>query len=130
MAKVRHRPSCIPQVDSGHVHLLNRTLLERNTAPDGISIHLSENGTLEYTLPAPPGRWVGVHRGFTFVLEAGAVEDLDLPYACSAGVVGGTSPTQQSGPGCASTCPSGYFCPGMTMHPEPCFLGAYVRPLI
>ena len=84
------------------MHLLNGTLFERNSAPDGngYSIHLSHAGALRYTLPAPPGRWLNIRQGMTFQLDPGA-EDLSFPYACSAGVIGGDSPEDQSGPGCS-----------------------------
>lgn len=82
--------------------LQNGTLLERNSAPDGGggSVYLSPAAELEYTLPAPPGRWLNIRQGITFQLEL-VVEDLDFPYACSAGVVGGPSVEDQMGPGCS-----------------------------
>ena len=85
------------------MQLLNRTLFERNYASDGSgsSMYISHDATVEYTLPAPPGRWLSIRQGHTLLLDQGA-EDLDLPYACSAGVIGGTSPIEQSGPGCSS----------------------------
>jgi hypothetical protein len=81
--------------------MLNATLLKLNTAPDGngSSIYLSD-GRVQYTLPAPPGRWLNIRQGLTFHLDPGA-EELDFPYACSAGVVGGDSAEEQSGPGCS-----------------------------
>ena len=93
------------QVDGGgSVHLLNETLFEHNSAPDGKggSLHLALIATVQYTLPAPPGRWLNIRRGLTLPLEPGTAEDVDLPYACPAGVVGGSAPDEQSGPGCAS----------------------------
>eukprot|EP00966_Prymnesium_polylepis_P033409 776697-Prymnesium_polylepis.1 len=56
---------------------------------------------VRYTLPAPPGRWLNIRQGLTMTLGPGTAEDLDLPYPCPAGVVGGASPHDQSGPGCA-----------------------------
>ena len=90
------------QVDSGQVSLFDKTLFQWNSAPDGGggSIHLAKNGTLQYTLPAPPGRWLNIRQGITFVLDPGA-EDLDFPYSCSAGVVGGALHEEQVGPGCS-----------------------------
>ena len=90
------------QVDSGNVRLANCTLVEGNSAPDGggSSIYLSHDSTLQYTLPAPTGRWLFVRKGLTFHLDPGA-EDSDLPYACPAGVVGGPTPEEQSGPQCS-----------------------------
>jgi hypothetical protein len=84
------------------VHLLNRTLLAHNSAPDGggSAIHLAMAASLRYTLPAPPGRWLSIRHGLTFDLDSG-VEDLDFPYACSGGVVGGSAPEEQMGPGCS-----------------------------
>ena len=91
------------QVDSGNVHVLNQTRFERNTAPDrqGASIYLDSAGKLQYTLPAPPGRWLNIRQGVTFHLDAGPV-DVDFPFACSAGLVGGVLAEEQSGPGCSS----------------------------
>jgi hypothetical protein len=89
------------QIDDGDVHLLNETILEGNTAPDdGGSIRLSSNSTLQYTLPAPPGHWLFIPQGDTFFLEQRVVTDSEFPYACPAGVVGGTTTREQSGPGC------------------------------
>ena len=109
------------------MRLLNATLLERNVAPEasGSSIYLAgSSGTLEYTLPAPPGRWLNIRQGLTFELGPGA-EDLDFPYACAAGVVGGTSPEEQLGPGCSRPCPAGRLCPPATTQPQPCTRGSY-----
>ena len=90
------------QVDSGNVMLANRTLLESNSAPDGggSSISLSPDGTLQYTLPAPAGRWLNIRQGLTFQLDPGS-EELDFPFACSPGVIGGALPEEQTGPGCS-----------------------------
>eukprot|EP00966_Prymnesium_polylepis_P017693 407573-Prymnesium_polylepis.1 len=92
----------LPQIVRGHVHLLNQTRIERNTAPHGGggSIHLDPSGSLRYTLPAPPGRYLFIQKGESFQLEPGAV-DSDMPFACPAGSVGGTSVTEQTSPGCA-----------------------------
>ena len=84
----------------GRVHLLNKTLLRSNDAPTGASIHLSEAGSVLYTLPAPPGRWLFVRQGRTFELKSG-FENSNFPYACPAGVVGGPTPEEQSGPQCS-----------------------------
>eukprot|EP00966_Prymnesium_polylepis_P003840 87402-Prymnesium_polylepis.2 len=91
------------QVDGAKVSLLNETLFLRNSAPDGGggSIHLSESSTLHYRLPAPPGRWLSITQGVTWNFPLGAVEDLDFPYACPAGVVGGSYRNEQLGPGCS-----------------------------
>eukprot|EP00966_Prymnesium_polylepis_P168637 3899521-Prymnesium_polylepis.1 len=127
------------------------TLLEANSAPDGSgsSIYLGPTSTLLYTLPAPPGRWLNIRQGVTFSLDAGA-EDLDLPYACSAGVIGGSLAEDQSGPGCSRTwcaapsttslprcaqadgfllccSPAGSLCPAATTQPLPCPQGTFVR---
>eukprot|EP00966_Prymnesium_polylepis_P005565 127388-Prymnesium_polylepis.1 len=66
----------------------------------GSSMLLSSNSTIEYTLPAPPGRWLFVRQGLSFQVENGPV-DSDFPFACPAGVIGGSSSTSQSSPGCA-----------------------------
>ena len=77
------------------------TLLEQNTAPDGhgSSIYLASSGSLQYTLPAPPAHYLFIRNGDAFQLRPGA-EDATFPYRCPAGVVGGTSPEEQSGPSC------------------------------
>eukprot|EP00966_Prymnesium_polylepis_P159837 3694233-Prymnesium_polylepis.1 len=108
------------QIDDGDVHLLNETILEGNTAPDdGGSIRLSSNSTLQYTLPAPPGHWLFIPQGDTFFLEQRVVTDSEFPYACPAGVVGGTTTREQSGPGCKER-----MLPGL----EPCLSDSH--PLI
>ena len=92
------------QVDHGTVHLLNQTLFEHNSAPDGggSSIWLSASGVLEYTLPVPLGRWLLISSGSTFKLNPGAVDSVEgFPYACPAGSVGGTSERDQSRQECA-----------------------------
>ena len=75
-------------------------MLIRNSAPHGDSFHLSRNSTLEYVLPALPGRWLSAREGVARV-QPGAIEDLEFPYACPAGVLGGASVDEQSGPGCS-----------------------------
>jgi hypothetical protein len=84
------------------VRIFNRTLFERNVAPEGwgSSFYLSENGTLQYTLPAPPGRWLTIRQDITLKLDMG-FEDLEFPYPCSAGIIGGIVPEEQMGPGCS-----------------------------
>ena len=88
------------QVDGGRVHLLNQTFFEGNTGGESGAIALSPAGALDYTLPAPPGRWLFVRQGKTFQLDPGATGP-DFPYACPAGVVGGSLPEEQSGPQCS-----------------------------
>ena len=91
------------QVEGGKVELRDETILRDNLAPDGkgSSVHVASNGSVTYWLPAPPGRWIHIRQGLTFQhLDAGP-EDLDFPYACSPGVIGGTSFREQSGPGCS-----------------------------
>ena len=90
------------QVDDGQVHLLNGTRFVGNVAPrgGGSSFYLSITSTLQYRLPAPPGHWLNIRQGDTLEMNAGA-EDLDFPYPCGAGVVGGFAPEEQLGPGCS-----------------------------
>ena len=90
------------QVDGGTVHLRNETLFVRNSAggKGGESISLSPEGSVDYTLPAPPGRWLFIQQGVTFNLDSGG-EYSEFPYACPAGVVGGPTPKDQSGPQCS-----------------------------
>jgi len=113
-------------IDNGAVYLSNETRFQHNSAPTGSgnSIYLSPGSVLEYTLPAPPGHWLNIRRGITFELSPGA-EDLDFPYRCQAGVVGGISADEQSGPGCSRICPAGNLCGEKTIRPSPCTLGAY-----
>ena len=89
-------------VEGGWVELRDRALVDRNTAPEGhgSSIYLASQGSLLYTLPTPPARYLFIRQGDTFELKSGA-EDADFPYVCPAGVVGGTSPEEQSGPACS-----------------------------
>ena len=116
------------QVDGGQVHMFNGTRLEANSAPSnaGSSIYLSSAGSLNYALPAPPGRWLFLRQGSTFELEPGA-EDGDFPYVCPAGVVGGdgTAPADQSSSGCKEMCPSDRLCPLATVQPMACPLGHF-----
>ena len=113
-------------VDSGRIDLLDRTLLEHNTAPNGqgSSIYLTAQSSLRYTLPAPPARYLFIRQGETFELKPGA-EDSAFPYLCPAGVVGGTSPGEQSGPGCSASCPAGSLCGPATVQPARCNRGHY-----
>ena len=78
------------------------TLLEDNSAPDGhgSSIYLAAGSALQYSLPTPPARYLFIRQGDTFELKPGA-EDAAFPYLCPAGVIGGTSPEEQSGPACS-----------------------------
>eukprot|EP00966_Prymnesium_polylepis_P130486 3018267-Prymnesium_polylepis.1 len=102
------------------------TLLVHNLAPDdgGSTSKLSPDGVIHYTLPAPPGRWLNIREGVTFVVNPGP-EDLDLPHPCAAGIVGGSLPEEQLGPGCSRPCPAGKLCPPVTTTPEPCIPGMY-----
>eukprot|EP00966_Prymnesium_polylepis_P182093 4218141-Prymnesium_polylepis.2 len=113
------------QVDGGRVELFNETLFRDNSASDGSgpSIHLSQTGTIEYTLPAPPGRWLFVRTGDTFQLDPGGQDD--FPFACPSGVVGSSSAQEQKGPQCSGPCPEGRFCPTATIHPQPCARGFF-----
>eukprot|EP00966_Prymnesium_polylepis_P059249 1373529-Prymnesium_polylepis.1 len=135
------------QVDGGHVHLLNETAFVHNVAllVGGSSI-LFLSGTLQYTLPTPPGRWLSIRQGVVLHLESGP-EDLDFPYACPAGVVGGSTFVEMSRQQCSrpwcdvveTTCgathshtlaclclsPSGHYCPSATIEPTPCEPGEY-----
>ena len=86
----------------GRVRLYNRTFFGQNSAPDGrdsISIH--PGGTVDYTLPAPPGRWLLVSdsASFRFRLDCKTTYS-DFPFACSPGIVGGSTPEKQWGPQC------------------------------
>ena len=95
-------------VRAGEVRLGARTIFESNiaSAGQGNSIELAEGGALSYALPAPSGRWVLVPSGNVSSVGSGAI-DADYPYACAAGVVGGSAPNEQSGPQCRGPCPAG-----------------------
>ena len=59
---------------------------------------------------------------------AGADDATEFPYLCPAGVVGGSSGTEQSSPLCKQPCPAGSFCSAATTEPVACPLG-YFCPL-
>eukprot|EP00966_Prymnesium_polylepis_P284972 6583585-Prymnesium_polylepis.2 len=82
--------------------LLNQALFDQNSAPDGngSSFYLASSGSMQYTLPTPPARYLFIRQGDTFELSAGGV-DAAFPYVCPPGVIGGTSPEEQSGPACS-----------------------------
>jgi predicted outer membrane repeat protein len=86
------------QVNAGSVHLLNETMLTKNSAPSGSSTMIVD-GSVAYALPAPPGRWVLAPDGLTSLLQRGSI-DTDFPFVCSAGLVSGSSAVEQSTPGC------------------------------
>ena len=56
--------------------------------------------------PAPAGRWLFVGVGARAELSPGFV-DADYPFACSAGLLGGTLLQHQVGPQCRGPCPAG-----------------------
>ena len=113
-------------VSGGVVELMERSLLVRNEAPTGKSIELTANGSLAYTLPAPAGRWLllgssscqALRSRWSSPVDPGSV-DADYPYACSAGILGGTAPEHQAGPQCRSPCPAGFRCSTATTEPIP-----------
>eukprot|EP00966_Prymnesium_polylepis_P237025 5481723-Prymnesium_polylepis.3 len=80
-----HPTPLTTKVEGGRVRIGNKTLFERNSADSkvGETIHLSQSGSVGYTLPAPPGRWLFVRQGTTFNLDSGG-ENFDFPYACNA----------------------------------------------
>ena len=83
------------------MRLLNLTLFMHNAAQGGgATIRRSWNSSVEYSLLAPPGRWLYVPVGTTFQLELQALE-ADFPFACPAGVVGGAAFEDQRGPQCS-----------------------------
>ena len=75
--------------DAKLVLLANRTVLEKNSAPEGATMQLL-GGNTKFALPAPPGRWVNkanqnnVHEAMVSRLELGS-EDEDYPFACPPG---------------------------------------------
>eukprot|EP00966_Prymnesium_polylepis_P061918 1436653-Prymnesium_polylepis.1 len=121
------RPVPSAQVVGGQVYLSNRTFFERNIAGgSGSSINLVFPGTLDYTFPAPPGRYLFVRTGNTFLLADGA-EDSDFPYPCPAGIIGGFNADVQRSPACSRPCDGGRYCPPATTQSQPCPVGYYVR---
>ena len=115
------------QVDGGHVALLNRTVFANNSAPTdgGMSIFLSMNGTVQYTLPTPPGHWLNIPTGISKELEPGAEESIDFPYLCPAGVVGSTKIEEMKAPSCKEPCPAGSLCRAGASTSQPCPQGHY-----
>ena len=106
-------------VTAGLVTLANGTLLTEN----GASIQL-DGGSVRYELPAPLGRWVLANDGVAALLP-GAYES-DYPYSCVPGVYGDSlAQAAQSGPGCASACPAGSYCPSGSTSPTLCPHGYY-----
>jgi hypothetical protein len=108
------------QADGGIVQLSNGTFFERDSADssgDGV-IHVSANGTVTYTLPAPPGRWLNIRRGDSLQLDPGTI-DLDFPLACPAGVVGGYSAEEQSSPSCSRPWCATLLRPTMRVYTSP-----------
>ena len=62
-----------------------------------------------------------------YSLPQGAYDD-DLPFACSAGVLGGNGSitVEQTSATCAGFCPAGSYCPTeATTEPTPCPAGSY-----
>ena len=118
------------QVENGIVRAFNVTLFEANAAEQGSSIRVSSNGLLEYTLPAPSGRYVSIRYDLTYRLDPDEDENLDFPYACPDGTVGSSDPKYQRGQGCESLCPAGRLCGRATTVPAPCPRGHYVRATI
>eukprot|EP00966_Prymnesium_polylepis_P039034 905938-Prymnesium_polylepis.1 len=70
-------------------------------AKTGRTIYLEVAGELEYALPAPPGRWLFVRQSITFQMAPGPEDSGEFPFAWPAGVIGGSTPVEQSGPQCS-----------------------------
>ena len=52
--------------------------------------------------------------------------ELTFPYPCAAGILGSSSAVDQTSPVCASTCPSGQYCPSeVTTNATVCPAGSY-----
>jgi hypothetical protein len=52
--------------------------------------------------------------------------ETDLPYACSAGLVGSAEPVDQTSSSCGGACPARFLCPQQaTTEPVPCPTGSY-----
>ena len=115
-------------VSGGAVELANGTLFLENSCPpgQGSSILLMDTGapTLRYTLPTPAGRWALAPRGLVSEISPGAI-DGDFPYACAAGVLGGSAPEQMQGPQCNGPCPEGHYCPSTELVPHLCEEGSF-----
>ena len=74
----------------GSVELSDRVLMTGNVAPTGSSIRHA-SGSLTYTLPAPPGRWVAIDDGgTTSTVQPGSNIMIDYPQECVAGYYGDT----------------------------------------
>lgn len=109
-------------VESGSVVLRAGSLLVGNLANVGNSVFIV-NGTVDYILPCPLGRYIDVAKGTSILSGA---TDLDYPPACVPGMYGNSySPSAQSTPQCQGQCPSGFFCPFATATPIVCGPGNY-----
>ena len=96
-------------------------MLLDNAAP---SIVVLPGALLEYSLPAPNGRWINAPGGSTQLLTDGVTSD--YPFACSPGVSGSSSDVvAQNGPQCTGLCPEGFMCPGATGTPATCSEGGF-----
>ena len=116
-------------VRSGTVQLSDQTLFRGNrvNSPNGGSTFFIDQGaSVEYTMPAPLGRWILATHDATARLDYGTWSS-DYPFACTPGIVGRSlNPDDQSQPGCSGLCPAGYSCaaPATTI-PELCPRGHF-----
>ena len=89
-------------------HRALRPSCERCTLP--FSLIFTRARRLVVAQPAPAGRWLLMGRtddlDIPLALAHGTV-DADYPFACSAGLVGGTTADDQAGPQCRDSCPAG-----------------------
>jgi hypothetical protein len=142
-------------VDGAIVMLAAGTVLTENIAPSGAAAvaHLV-SGSVFYALTAPLGRyipsttvcqqayeganlaprerqpcdWETVPEMLGLTIHrwpVGRIQD-DYPYVCPAGTVGNSLEIEvQSGPQCAGSCPTSYFCPRGTVQPQLCTVGSF-----
>ena len=118
------------------------TLITQETK-HGASMYLCA-GSTTYVLPAPPGYWVpaifcdvtqpcnwrenpGLLGKTVYALPLGS-HDLDYPFACGAGLLGGNGSLadEQTSAKCAGLCPAGFICDTeATVAPTPCPVGHF-----
>ena len=112
------------RVIGGNVVLKDKTTLL--VGNDHLALNISDGASVTYELPAPLGR-------YTFIQDSSGIYEFksgkhlgDFPIACPAGVVGDSSAAlSQRSPGCARSCPAGYYCGAGTVVPTECPVGSY-----
>jgi hypothetical protein len=104
-------------INGGTVRLMNRSLVRQNSAPGGsAAVSVSNGATLQYSLPAPAGRYINCNvkcygtEPSQSVTGPNAIDD-DYPSACPPGRLIGTTNRSQLNPSCQGPCPAGEQAP-------------------